>query len=246
MISRTLRSIALYTCCSMLLIQASLPPQQPTYPYPSFQPNIYVIPQNSASANPIMSSTQATTTSVHHCVEHTVSVKCPDIHLPTMSSMFENMASTGSTLQSWLWSYKWNIAAVVAVYAYCATYYQLRQTNNMLQKSDSWCIWKEITPLGHLVITIPHDLRQQLQFDIHKKYYRALDAQNNQTAHTLFLQDTSLEMELLDSYLALHDFYHAMHMNKFLPFKYTPEVIHERKARLQFVIDLFIKWHLQQ
>lgn len=242
MIYRTKWSIILYFYCFTQLIHASCP----TPPSTTINNNYYGGTTAHSSSSPTMVSTQTTTTNVHHSVEHVLSIQWPSMHLPTISSIWDHATTTSITIQSWLWNNKWNLCATIAICTYCATYYQVRQTNSLLQKPDSWCMWKEITPLGHLALTISQDLQQQLQHDIHKKYYRMIDSQNSQTIHALFLQDTSSEMQLLDTYLSLYDFYRTIHLSKALPFQYTPEIIHERKMRLQFVIDLFVKLYLQE
>jgi len=244
MISRTLWTATLWLCNMNQFIGGAVVP--PQLPQPTVHPAVLIqmTPQSFSSANTTVG--QTTTTTSQQLSEHTVHIKCPDIHLPNMSHMFEGIKSTSNTVKSWLWDNKWSITASIAVCAYGATIYKLRQINQMLQQSSSWCTWKEIVPLGHLATSGSQDLLEQLQFDIHKKYYHAFDAQNTNAVHALFLQDTNLEMEQLDLYLSWYEFYKTIHISKFLPFKYLPEIIHERKARLQFVIDLFIKWYLKQ
>lgn len=249
MLSQKLLSTMLICCSATTLIGgAHLPSQQSQPTYPPYQPitNNYYTSQATASSNPTMVSSQTSCMDVHHLVEHRINIKCPDIHLPTMTCMVDNITTATSSIQSWLWNNKWNIAAVALIYTYTKEFYRLQQINHMLQQSYVWCAWKEITPLGHLVASPSNDLLQQLQIDIHKKYYQSLDAQNAQSVHALFLQDTNEEMVQLNTYLSMYEFYQTIHMHKLLPFKYSPAIIQERKARLQFVIDLFIKWYLQQ
>lgn len=195
---------------------------------------------------------QHTNTTVHHEVSHKVhhdvehKIVLPSMPSPDFTSATNSIQKAITTVRSWLISHKWYIASGIIAGIYCNIYYQLTSIKNILEQHGAWCLWKQAIPLSHLATTTKEDLLQQLQFDMHKKYYRTLPHINQQTLHTLFFQDIEKEQKMLQTYTNIYTFCKTTHSTRIFPFSLQPQEIEQRQARLEFVIDLFLTWYAHQ
>ncbi|OGB86295.1 hypothetical protein A3J41_01720 [candidate division TM6 bacterium RIFCSPHIGHO2_12_FULL_38_8] len=139
--------------------------------------------------------------------------------------------------------FKITLGTIFASYAWIA--YQIRQTNLLIKKHDAWCNWKSVVPITHLQLATQEDLLAQLKIDLYKKY--SLAASNASTCDYtfMFVNEIKNEMALFDAYLRWLHMIKAISCNRFFHFSHDETVIEEKKARLLFLLDLFMTWYSQ-
>ena len=147
-------------------------------------------------------------------------------------------ATTSSIL-----SHQKTIFATLIFSSYVWINYQLRQTNQLLQEHNSWCNWKSSVPLAHLQLTDGQELLEQLKIDFYKKYALKNDDIATCNYILLFVNDIKHEMKLLDNYFYWQKLIKTIWCQKLFYFPCDISVIEEKKTRLLFIFDFFMKWY---
>lgn len=137
------------------------------------------------------------------------------------------------------------ISATTVFASYGLILYQIRKAKLLNHDHQAWCNWKSVVPLSHLQNATQQDLLSQLRIDLYKKY--ALTQENASTCDytMLFLNDIKNEIALFDLYLGWYRTTKALSCDKLFWFSYDATVIEAKKARLFFILDLFMAWYSQ-
>jgi hypothetical protein len=177
-----------------------------------------------------------------------------------LSSVQTTTTTTGSqTNPSWwnqeAWQKQFNSAATsitahpktifatLVFSSYVWINYQLRQTNQLLQEHNSWCNWKSSVPLAHLQLTDGQELLEQLKIDFYKKYALKTDDIDSCNYILLFVNDIKHELKLLENYACWQKLLKTIWCQKLFYFPCDLTVIEEKKTRLLFIFDFFMKWY---
>ncbi|MFA5998580.1 MAG: hypothetical protein WC747_01000 [Candidatus Babeliales bacterium] len=148
---------------------------------------------------------------------------------------------------------KFKLIAMGLLSSYALAAYKLHLVHQLIESPDVWCNWKEVVALSHLVASPYEDTIKQLHIDIAKKYFslslteQSLKEQSlkesNQSAHGLFLQEIKEEINLLKNYLWWSSAIKTLHCSGCF-YIVDACVIQEKLARLNFMVDIFIKWQV--
>lgn len=138
--------------------------------------------------------------------------------------------------------------AIVGILGACYgyLYYKLHEINNILNKSTSWCNWKQTVVLQHLTAAKYDDLIQELFIDMQKKYLFSSDNKAQVLTHEQFIQELAQEKKALQNYQYILSWAQSLYVSKILPLQFTQDIITEKLARLDVVIDLFSIWQSKQ
>lgn len=145
-----------------------------------------------------------------------------------------------------LYHHKWSIAASFLLSLYVYYYCVIQQTIKTIHNSQAWCCWKESCSCAQLIVQPKHELMQQLLFDIYKHYFQSQTLNQDSACFHNFVQDIYREKKILEQYLHLKTWLKKIHCAKFFPCTVTTTVIREKQARLEFIYDLFLHWHIEQ
>jgi hypothetical protein len=140
-------------------------------------------------------------------------------------------------------AFKITAATILAIYAWI--FYQIRQTNSLIKKHDAWCNWKSIVPLAHLQLASKEDLLTQLKIDLYKKYALACSNASTCDYTFMFIDELKSEIALFDVYLHWLSVTQTIWCDKLFYFSHDATAIEEKKARLFFLLDLFMAWYSQ-
>lgn len=210
-----------------------------------------------ASLKASQQSIQDTNVNVSHSVNvrHTVAVELPDIGLSDFKKYLTDQYDSSknqcsSLLQSMgntIIEHKWKLIALTLAASYAAIVYKIYNIEQLLQKHNSWCNWKTAIPLQHLMLTQTTDLISQLNFDMYCKYGMIIkNMSDTSTIPDLFLHDLQEEINLLQLYTSLLNIASTLHCTRLFYFKYSIDIIEEKRARLTFVYNLFMMIQTQQ
>lgn len=135
----------------------------------------------------------------------------------------------------------WGKIALGTIFvSYIWVLYQIRFTCLLIKQHNAWCNWKAVVPLHHLQISLREDLLVQLKFDIGKKYATQNLGYARYDVSTFFIQDIHTELENLNTYLKWYEIAHKIYCTRFFNFPFDIQNIEEKKARLHFILDLFM------
>ena len=130
------------------------------------------------------------------------------------------------------------IGTTVASYIWIL--YQIRFTCLLIKQHNSWCNWKSVIPLNHLQLSDHEDLFSQLKFDIGKKYAQQNILHARCDFATVFIQDVHAELNNLNTYLNWYETIQTIYCSRFFNFPFDCATIEDKKARLHFILDLFM------
>lgn len=131
------------------------------------------------------------------------------------------------------------IAASIFV-SYIYILYQIRYACLLIKEHNAWCNWKSVIPVTHLQLASREELLAQLKIDIYKKYARnGLDKLTCDLT-TMFMKDINAELQTFDTYLDWQNRIQTISCNRLFNFPFDVTAIEEKKARLFFIIDLFM------
>lgn len=251
------RTILLFLCTFNHNASASNPSQSATPPNGSanvinFSPNFYTSPTANATNDNTsyqaqqQSQIQKNDINITSTITHTFRFEWPEIKFPTKSEMYDYTATSASYIQTQIWDNKWTIFAATLATVYSWMLYNIKQTEKMIAEHDSWCNWKSVVSITHLALSKGQDLQQQLNFDLHKKY--ALNSsdisKNNFTM--MFINDIKQELHQLNQYLDIHKLATRIWCKSLFWFAHDPNFIEDKKARLLFILDLFMASYTQE
>lgn len=217
-----------------------MPPQQ--------QPNTSVTVNSNGYGGSAQTNTATTVdqqanhaTTVQHT--HVHKIEFPSFTMPSFVEHATNsVTDTTQAALSWCAYNKLNLAVASFVSLYGILVYHTTSLKTLLEKQNSWCMWKKGIELASLVTSSQSLLLEELYIDIYKKYGHL---QNHQdcTLSSLFLQDIQQEQKALENYEYIATMCNKFYLKYFLPTQCTKQDIEEKKARLQFVTTLFLSWH---
>ncbi len=127
-----------------------------------------------------------------------------------------------------------------ALTTYLWILYQIHQTSLLIKERTAWCNWKAIMPLSHLQSTPCEELTAQLKITIYRKYGRSTNECNTSNYVALFLNDIKSELEIFNTYLDWYNFTQNTFSGKFFNFPFDIVTIEEKKARIYFILDIFM------
>ncbi|MCX5924135.1 MAG: hypothetical protein NTZ68_01800 [Candidatus Dependentiae bacterium] len=191
---------------------------------------------NAGSATTTDSFSGASNTSKQYVVEH-------KHDFGVVSSLSDLLAKTQSLQPSFPVS-KFKICALSLLSSYALTAYKLHLVHELLESHDAWCNWKEVVALSHLISSPYEDTIKQLQIDTAKRYFILSTNQSNQDAHVTFLKEVQEEISLLKNYLWWSSAIKTLHCSGCF-YMVDACVIQEKLARLNFMIDIFIRWQVE-
>jgi hypothetical protein len=172
-------------------------------------------------------------------VQNSLFPPMPNLPDPKIINGYWNSSS------QWVKDHALEISTVAAVLGYGFVLYQIRKAKLLISNHDAWCNWKSVVPLSHLQNATQQDLLSQLKIDLYKKY--ALTQENASTCDytMLFLNDIKNEIVLFDLYLNWYRATKTVACDKLFWFSYDLSIIESKKARLFFILDLFMAWYSQ-
>lgn len=141
---------------------------------------------------------------------------------------------------------KWHIGGALFIATYSALSYKIYQAHKLISMQDSWCNWKEVVPLQHLLLSSEKDLINQLSISIQKKYFLLPFVTLDHYSYMIMLQEIKAEQVALQQYETILQAASSFYCSRFFYFSIDKATIDERLARLSFILDLLIKWQMQQ
>ncbi len=205
-----------------------------------------VINVNASSNNPssnILTADQKNSQETAHTHTHVTKIDWPAFNWPEFK-----MPSIHNKLEPCydnFWNYKWYILASLATTSYVCLNVKIYNINKLLENPKSWCLWKEEIPLNRLTTIDAAELLKQLKIDICKKYFNAIETIKDSELLIKFLQDVTLEKDLLEFYQSICNFSNTLYVSKlFIKTKPTDQIT-QHIARLNFLMDLYLEEYIK-
>ncbi|HSW75586.1 MAG TPA: hypothetical protein VLG50_00935 [Candidatus Saccharimonadales bacterium] len=196
---------------------------------------------NSATAD---SGSIAASVSKQYIVDHKIDFGIVSSLNDVLTKLHHAGESTYTSVQNIFGIGKYKLCALAVISAYGIASYKLYLGNQLLESHEAWCNWKEVISLSHLVTSPYEDTIKQLMIDIQKKYFSLSGKEPAQSMYALFFKDVQEEIDLLKNYLWWSNNIKTLHCSGCF---YLQEscVLEEKIARLNFMIDIFIKWQVE-
>ena len=140
---------------------------------------------------------------------------------------------------------KYKLCAMGLFSSYAFVAYKLHLVHQLLESCDAWCNWKEVVTLSHLVTSPYEDTVKQLQIDIAKKCFSLSLKDLNQNGNVQFMQEVQGEINLLKNYLWWSNIIKTLYCANCF-YMCEEGLIQEKLARLNFMVDIFIKWQVER
>lgn len=147
-------------------------------------------------------------------------------------------------IQEFLKTYAWHTSCAVISTSYLYTFYQIYQTNKLLNNPYSWALFKEEIPVTRLTTIKRAELFKELHLAICKKYLNSSDCDNGQKIMLKFLADLSYEKSRLEAYLTYQTIVYNCYLSKLFPTFKKTELVEEAINRLNFLMDLYIEFFI--
>ncbi len=147
-------------------------------------------------------------------------------------------------IQEFLKTYAWHTSGIVISTWYLYAFYQIYQTNKLLNNPYSWALFKEEIPVTRLTTIQRAELFKELHLAICKKYLNSADCDNGQKVMLKFLADLSYEKSRLESYLIYQTVISNCYLSKLFPTFKKTEQVEESIARINFLMDLYIEFFI--
>jgi len=207
---------------------------------------------NAKSTTKTDSFSATSNTSKQYIVEHK--------HDFGLVSSLNALLSKTQSFQPSIFISKFKLFTMGLLSSYGLAAYKLHLVHQLIESHDAWCNWKEVVALSHLVASPYQDTIKQLHIDIAKKYFslslkeQSLNKQTlnkqtltgpNESAHVLFLKEIQEEINLLKNYLWWNSAIKTLHCSGCF---YIVDVcvIQEKLSRLNFMVDIFIRWQVER
>ena len=172
-------------------------------------------------------------------VTHEFKITWPEITTPD----FFQYATSPCNM---LYDHRWKLCVATFVASYSLILYRAKQAESLLQEHDAWCNWKAAVPMAHLMTSNGQDLLQQLKIDFYKKYALTSAAISTCKFADLFINDIKYELKLLENYAFWQTITKRIWCNKLFFFQYDANIIAEKKARILFILDLFMAHYAKE
>ena len=232
--------------------QNQLPQTQ--WPYPVY-PNVnFLVGGGNAHANvdhsaPVLQNlnaqmtaqaqaTQISEYTIHHVfkfpLEEKIATAANNIKEKGSNSFFASLDC--------LTKHKLKTIAIILLSCYAYIYYQISKTNAIISNSHSWCNWKQAVALIHLTSTNKDELLTELLHDIQRLYFFSPQSTSQTPSFDQLIQSLQYEKTQLKQYKSLLYWSQKCYLANWLPFHYNLEILTEKIARLDFVIELYALW----
>ena len=129
--------------------------------------------------------------------------------------------------------YLFYISLTIGILIWGWAYYQIKKTENLLKKNNSWLSWKNHLNLKHLFNAPKEDLAKDLLETINIRSH----TNNENESKIIFIKEIKNEKKILKKYLRINLIFQRLHLCWLLPKmkKLPTQEIIEKKQRLDFL-----------